>query len=82
MLDMVALGTGIGWLNAWQAEQIQRDDVAVRPLEPAVRIDEFHLAWRAGDGSPALAAFLQIAGEPSRLDQAGAAEPGHAGRAV
>ena len=35
MLDMVALGTGIGWLNRWQAEQVRRDDVAVRGSSPS-----------------------------------------------
>jgi DNA-binding transcriptional LysR family regulator len=63
MLDMVALGTGIGWLNRWQAEQVRRDDVAVRRLEPVVRIDDFHLVWRVGDASPTVAAFVALAEE-------------------
>jgi DNA-binding transcriptional LysR family regulator len=63
MLDMVALGTGIGWLNRWQAEQVTRDDVAVRPLTPVARIDDFHLVWRVADRSAAVAAFVAVAGE-------------------
>src|SRR5262249_32529428 len=35
VLDLVALGTGIGWLNAWQAARGRsRPDVAVRRLRP------------------------------------------------
>jgi DNA-binding transcriptional LysR family regulator len=47
MLDMVAVGAGIGWLNAWQAErELGRNDVAVRPLEPTAWHDDYRLAWR------------------------------------
>jgi len=67
MLDMVALGTGIGWLNRWQADHVDRDDVAVRPLDPVVRIDDFHLVWRVGDPSAAVAAFVAVAGELADL---------------
>ena len=50
MLDMVAAGTGIGWLNSWQATQAAtRTDVAVRPLTPVALFDDFRVAWRAGD---------------------------------
>ena len=63
MLDMVAVGAGIGWLNQWQAESVQRDDVTVRPLVPVKRFDEFVLAWRTDDPSPARAAFVALAAE-------------------
>ena len=49
VLDQVALGTGIGWLNSWQAEPAaRRFDVAVRPLRPggAVRRVPRRLAGR------------------------------------
>jgi DNA-binding transcriptional LysR family regulator len=62
VLDLVALGTGIGWLNSWQAERAgSRQDVAVRPLRPVGLYDEFRVAWRAGDPSPVTAAFVRIA---------------------
>jgi DNA-binding transcriptional LysR family regulator len=61
VLDLVALGTGIGWLNAWQAEQATgRPDVAVRPLRPIGLYDEFRAAWRAGDPSPVTSAFVRV----------------------
>ena len=50
VLDLVAVGTGIGWLNSWQAERARRrTDVAVRPLQPVALYDEFRVVWRAGD---------------------------------
>ena len=61
VLDMVAVGTGIGWLNAWQAEHIRREGVRVIPLSPVTRFDDFHLAWRADDGSATIAQFVEIA---------------------
>jgi DNA-binding transcriptional LysR family regulator len=62
ILDLVALGTGIGWLNSWQAERAgSRPDVVVRPLQPVGLYDEFRVAWRAGDPSPVTAAFVRIA---------------------
>jgi DNA-binding transcriptional LysR family regulator len=69
MLDMVAVGSGIGWLNQWQAHRVQRDDVTVRPLVPVERFDEFVLVWRADDPSPVRAAFVALASE---VDLAGA----------
>jgi DNA-binding transcriptional LysR family regulator len=63
MLDMVAVGAGIGWLNHWQAGRAQRDGVAVRPLRPVIRIDEFHLVWRSADASSATLAFAALAAE-------------------
>ncbi len=60
VLDQVALGTGIGWLNAWQAEPAsRRTDVAVRPLQPVALFDTFHVVWRAGDRAEATAQFVQ-----------------------
>ena len=59
VLDQVALGTGIGWLNSWQAEPAaRRFDVAVRPLRPVALFDEFRVVWRAGDTSETTAAFV------------------------
>ena len=63
MLDMVAVGAGIGWLNHWQAGRVQRDGVAVRPLRPVVRVDDFHLVWRSTDASAATRAFVALAAE-------------------
>jgi DNA-binding transcriptional LysR family regulator len=63
MLDMVAVGSGIGWLNAWQAGQVARDGVVIRPLQPVERFDDFHLAWRVDDDSKSLKQFVEIAME-------------------
>ncbi len=50
VLDQVALGTGIGWLNAWQAEAARRrTDIAVKPLRPVALFDDFCVVWRADD---------------------------------
>jgi DNA-binding transcriptional LysR family regulator len=47
MLDMVAVGAGIGWLNAWQADrEFGRNDVAIRRLDPTAWHDDYRLAWR------------------------------------
>jgi DNA-binding transcriptional LysR family regulator len=47
MFDMVAVGAGIGWLNAWQAERERnRTDIEIRPLEPVAWFDEYRVAWR------------------------------------
>ena len=78
VLDLVAVGTGIGWLNAWQAEREGgRTDVVVRPLRPVALYDEFRVAWRAGDSATATAAFVRVVLEtcgahgPSRLTGSG-----------
>lgn len=63
MLDMVAVGSGIGWLNAWQAGHVTREGVAIRPLRPVERFDEFHLVWRVDDDSKAVKQFIEIATE-------------------
>jgi DNA-binding transcriptional LysR family regulator len=48
MFDMVAVGAGIGWLNAWQADRERnRTDIEIRPLEPVAWFDEYRIAWRA-----------------------------------
>jgi DNA-binding transcriptional LysR family regulator len=61
MLDMVAAGAGIGWLNAWQVERAaERSDVAVRPLRPVALFDDFRVAWRAGDTAATTAAFVRV----------------------
>ena len=61
VFDMVAIGSGIGWLNTWQAErEANRDDVVVRPLEPIGMWDEFRVAWREGDTRPATAACVRV----------------------
>jgi DNA-binding transcriptional LysR family regulator len=60
VLDQVALGTGIGWLNAWQAEPAgRRTDVAVRPLRPVALFDNFRVVWRAADETAMTAAFVE-----------------------
>jgi len=63
MLDMVAVGSGIGWLNMWQAAHVSREGVAIIPLQPVERYDEFHLAWRIDDHSKSLIQFIEIAVE-------------------
>jgi DNA-binding transcriptional LysR family regulator len=61
VLDQVAVGTGIGWLNSWQAERgSEHTDVAVRPLRPVALYDEFRVAWRTGDASAMTAAFVRV----------------------
>jgi len=62
VLDLVALGTGIGWLNSWQATRARsRTDVVVRQLRPVALYDEFRVAWRTGDTSDQTAAFVAAA---------------------
>jgi DNA-binding transcriptional LysR family regulator len=63
MLDMVSVGSGIGWLNAFQAAHIQHQGVVIVPLQPVTRFDEFHLAWRVDDHSTSVADFVTIATE-------------------
>ena len=63
MLDMVAVGSGIGWLNRWQAANVSRDGVVIVPLRPVERFDEFHLVWRIDDHSKSVAEFVEIAME-------------------
>jgi len=61
VFDMVAIGSGIGWLNTWQAErEAGRTDVAIRPLEPVGMWDEFRVAWRQGDTRLATAACVRV----------------------
>ena len=61
VLDMVAVGSGIGWLNSWQAarEDIRRE-VAVKPLRPIALYDEFRVAWRVGDTAPSTSTFVRV----------------------
>jgi hypothetical protein len=42
---------------------VKRDGVAVRPLRPVVRIDDFHLVWPSTDATPAARAFAALAAE-------------------
>ena len=63
MLDMVAVGSGIGWLNAWQAAHVSRDGVVIVALVPVERFDEFHLVWRIDDESKWVKQFVEIAME-------------------
>jgi DNA-binding transcriptional LysR family regulator len=61
VLDLVAIGTGIGWLNSWQVERATaRPDVVVRPLHPVALHDEFRVAWRVGDASATTAALVRV----------------------
>lgn len=57
MLDMVAVGAGIGWLNRWQARVAAREGVVIRTLLPAGRFDELHVAWRAEHLVPEVSAL-------------------------
>jgi DNA-binding transcriptional LysR family regulator len=63
MLDMVAVGSGIGWLNAWQAAHVGHDGVAILPLRPVERFDEFYLVWRIDEHSKWVKQFVEIAME-------------------
>ncbi len=63
MLDMVAVGSGIGWLNAWQAAHVSRDGVVILPLRPVERFDEFYLVWRIDEQSKWVKQFVEIAME-------------------
>lgn len=67
MLDMVSVGTGIGWLNAWQAANVSRDGVVVRPLQPVSRFDELYVVWRSDDTSPMVKAFVDLAVDVCRM---------------
>ena len=61
VFDMVSIGSGIGWLNTWQAErEAARDDVAIKPLDPVGMWDEFRIAWRQGDTRLATAACVRV----------------------
>ena len=63
MLDMVAVGSGIGWLNAWQAAHVTRDGVAIRSLRPVEHYDDLHVVWRVDDQSRSVQQFVEIAME-------------------
>jgi DNA-binding transcriptional LysR family regulator len=72
VFDMVAIGSGIGWLNTWQAErEAGRADVAIRPLRPIGMWDEFRVAWRAGDTRPATAACVRVVLETCASERSG-----------
>jgi DNA-binding transcriptional LysR family regulator len=72
VFDMVAIGSGIGWLNTWQAErEAGRADVAIRPLHPIGMWDEFRVAWRAGDTRPATAACVRVVLETCASERSG-----------
>ena len=61
VFDMVAIESGIGWLNTWQAERESgRGDVAIRPLSPIGLWDEFRVAWRQGDSRLTTAACVRV----------------------
>jgi DNA-binding transcriptional LysR family regulator len=61
VLDLVAVGSGIGWLNAWQADREPvRTGVSVKPLRPIALYDEFRVAWRVGDTAPSTSMFVRI----------------------
>ncbi len=61
VFDMVSIGSGIGWVNTWQAEREGgRDDVAIRPLDPVGMWDEFRVVWRHGDTQLATAACVRV----------------------
>ena len=61
VLDLVALGTGIGWLNSWQVERAAgRSDIVVKPLQPIALHDDLRVVWRVGDSSATTAAFVKV----------------------
>ena len=61
VFDMASIGSGIGWLNSWQAErETGRDDVAIKPIDPIGMWDEFRVAWRQGDARLATAACVRV----------------------
>jgi DNA-binding transcriptional LysR family regulator len=61
VFDLIAIGSGIGWLNTWQAErEAGRVDVAVRPLRPVGLWDDFRVAWRHGDTRLSTAACVRV----------------------
>ena len=61
VFDMVSIGSGIGWLNTWQAErEAGRDDVAIKALDPVGMWDEFRVVWRQGDTRLATAACVRV----------------------
>jgi DNA-binding transcriptional LysR family regulator len=60
MLDMVSVGSGIGWLNRSQASNVHHEGVTVVPLRPITRFDEFHVAWRVDDQSSEVQQFIDI----------------------
>ena len=60
VFDMVAIGSGIGWLNTCAERETDRTDVAIRPLQPIGMWDEFRVAWRFGDTRPATAACVRV----------------------
>ena len=65
VLDQVALGTGIGWLSAWQAEPAAGRPDAVRRLQPVTLFDTYRVVWRAGDDTQTTAQFVQALVEAS-----------------
>jgi DNA-binding transcriptional LysR family regulator len=62
--ESVAAGTGITLVPQSVAEQYSRPDITYVPVRDAER-DEVILAWEAGRRSPLIAAFTEVAGEPS-----------------
>jgi DNA-binding transcriptional LysR family regulator len=61
VLDLVALGGGIGWLNSWQVErEPARAGVVVKPLRPVDLYDEFRVAWRVGDTATGTSTFVRV----------------------
>ncbi len=61
VLDMVAMGAGIGWLNSWQVDRDAiRSGVAVKPLRPVALYDEFRVAWRVGDTATGTSTFVRV----------------------
>jgi len=45
---------------------VTRDGVAIRPLRPVERFDEFHLMWRVDDDSKSVKQFIEIAMEAAK----------------
>ena len=60
VLDLVAVGSGIGWLNSWQVDREPQSGVVIKPLQPVALYDEFRVAWRVGDTATATSTFVRV----------------------
>jgi DNA-binding transcriptional LysR family regulator len=69
VLGLVSAGVGVSLVPASVAGG-ERSGVVFRPLRGRAPGVELALAWRRGDGSPALAAFLELARDGLRSDHA------------
>jgi DNA-binding transcriptional LysR family regulator len=59
MVGLAACGLGIGLLPS-SARRLSRPETAVVEVEPPLRLPDLTMAFRTGDDSPALGAFLSV----------------------